>query len=318
MRSMRRQGGVAVITALLLTTLAVTIVASLFWQQQVQVRSMENQRLHLQIQWILRGTLDWTKLILQQDGVDHANYTSLQHVWAVPVANTRIDQYIDRERVQGEVFDASLSGKIIDANSRFNLTNLAQAGKEQTTAVTAFKKLLTQLRLDPGLATTAMQFVAAGQTPEVAPPGENQAPVAVTPVKQMRTIELEDLLDVPGFTVEALETLRKYVVVLPDPTSVNVNTASAEVMAAMLPELSFAQAQVAVAQRDRSPWNSMSQFTEFVGTPAVAGTKVDVKSEFFLVQSWLKLDRASLNTEALVKRTLGPSAVATVVWVHQN
>jgi general secretion pathway protein K len=56
---LRRQRGVAVITALLLTTLAVTIVASLFWQQQVQVRSMENQRLQLQTRWILRGALDW-------------------------------------------------------------------------------------------------------------------------------------------------------------------------------------------------------------------------------------------------------------------
>jgi type II secretory pathway component PulK len=32
---LHKQQGVAVITALLLTTLAVTIVASLFWQQQV-------------------------------------------------------------------------------------------------------------------------------------------------------------------------------------------------------------------------------------------------------------------------------------------
>ena len=45
-----RQRGIAVITALLLTTLAITIVASLFWQQQVQVRSIENQRLQLQKQ----------------------------------------------------------------------------------------------------------------------------------------------------------------------------------------------------------------------------------------------------------------------------
>ncbi len=43
-----RQNGVAVVTALLLTTLAITIVASLFWQQQVQVRSIENQRMQLQ------------------------------------------------------------------------------------------------------------------------------------------------------------------------------------------------------------------------------------------------------------------------------
>ncbi|NCW86882.1 MAG: general secretion pathway protein GspK, partial [Oxalobacteraceae bacterium] len=66
-KSRRSQRGVAVVTALLLTTLAVTIVANLFWQQQVQVRSIENQRLQLQQQWVLRGALDWARLILRED-----------------------------------------------------------------------------------------------------------------------------------------------------------------------------------------------------------------------------------------------------------
>jgi len=314
----RRQRGVAVITALLLTTLAVTIVASLFWQQQVQVRSMENQRLHLQIQWILRGTLDWTKLILQQDGRDNSQYTSLQHVWAVPVANTRIDQYIDRERVQGEVFDASLSGQIVDANSRFNLTNLAKDGKPVLKSVEAFKKLLTQLRLDPSLATTAAQFVGAGQVLAVEPPSDGVPAVAATPVKQMRTIELEDLLDIPGFTVETLEKLRKYVVVLPERTSVNVNTASAEVISALIPNFSLAEAQTLVTQRDRSPWNVKGNFDRDVGQERAAGAELDIKSTYFLVQSWLKLDRASLNTEALIRREVTGQYETTVVWVHQN
>ncbi|MBW8898338.1 MAG: general secretion pathway protein GspK, partial [Massilia sp.] len=89
-----RERGVAVITALLLTTLAISIVASLFWQQQVQVRSMENQRLHLQTKWILRGALDWATLVLFQDGIDHSTYTSLDQVWATPLAETRLDQYV--------------------------------------------------------------------------------------------------------------------------------------------------------------------------------------------------------------------------------
>ena len=81
-----RQRGVAVITALLLTTLAITIVASLFWQQQVQVRSMENQRLQLQTKWILRGALDFSIMILR---ADRSNYTALDGVWATPLAETR-------------------------------------------------------------------------------------------------------------------------------------------------------------------------------------------------------------------------------------
>src|SRR3954467_10106233 len=88
------QRGVAVITALLLTTLAITVVASLFWQQQVQVRSIENQRLQLQKQWIFRGALDWARLILREDakstGID-----DLKEAWSVPLADTRLDQYVE-------------------------------------------------------------------------------------------------------------------------------------------------------------------------------------------------------------------------------
>jgi len=87
-----RQSGVAVVTALLLTTLAVTIVASLFWQQQVQVRSIENQRLQLQKQWILRGALDWARLILRENARLSPSYDSLDQPWAVPLQETRLDQ----------------------------------------------------------------------------------------------------------------------------------------------------------------------------------------------------------------------------------
>ena len=120
-----RQRGVAVVTAMLLTTLAISIVASLFWQQQVQVRSMENQRLHLQTKWIQRGALDWASVILRQN---YGPRISLDQVWATPLAETRLDQYIERERIQGENFTASLSGQVYDAMARYNLNNLASGG----------------------------------------------------------------------------------------------------------------------------------------------------------------------------------------------
>lgn len=310
-----RQKGVAVITALLLTTLAVTIVASLFWQQQVQVRSMENQRLHLQIQWILRGTLDWTKLILQQEAMTQPNYTSLKDVWAVPLANTRIDQYVDRERVAGESFDANLSGQIYDATARYNLTNLSKDGEVNQDEVTVFKQLLTLLRLDPGLALPAAQLVASSQLRQA-----TNTQAAVAP-KQMRAIELEDFLEVPGFTVETLEKLRKFAIVLPDPSPVNVNTAPAEVLAAVL-STQLATAQALITQRDRSAWNKTQDFNSSLlafGGPNSAASNISVKSEWFLVQSWLKLDRASLNTEVLINRKMTAPAYKTdVIWIHQN
>jgi len=158
----KRQRGVAVITALLLTTLAITIVASLFWQQQVEVRSMENQRLNLQTRWILRGALDWSSVVLRQDAIDHRDHTALTHVWATPLAETRLDQYIERERVEGEVFDATLSGNITDATSRYNLTNLTRNGRIDLQQMGILTRLLTSLQMNPALARTTANLVAAG------------------------------------------------------------------------------------------------------------------------------------------------------------
>jgi general secretion pathway protein K len=168
-RHPRRQRGVAVITALLLTTLAISIVASLFWQQQVQVRSMENQRLHLQTRWILRGALDWSTLVLRQDAYTN-RYTALTQVWATPLAETRLDQYIERERVEGEVFDASLSGNIVDATSRYNLRNLESGNRIDKAQLEIFQRLLTNLQINPALAKTAANLIAGSQ-PVIQPPG---------------------------------------------------------------------------------------------------------------------------------------------------
>src|ERR1700739_4350747 len=92
--ALKAQRGVAVITALLLTTLAITIVASLFWQQQVQVRSIENQRLQLQKQWYLRGALDYARLILREDA-RNSTIDYLGEPWSTPLEETRLDQFAD-------------------------------------------------------------------------------------------------------------------------------------------------------------------------------------------------------------------------------
>src|SRR4030067_3098245 len=155
-----RQRGVAVITALLLTTLAITIVASLFWQQQVQVRSIENQRLQLQKQWILRGALDWAGLILREDA-KHSSFDNLDEPWAVPLAETRLDQYIESGRAGTDIADASLSGGISDAQARYNLTNLCPDGTISPAEAAVFARLLDHAKLDPALAQATYELRAA-------------------------------------------------------------------------------------------------------------------------------------------------------------
>jgi general secretion pathway protein K len=357
-----RQRGVAVITALLLTTLAISIVASLFWQQQVQVRSMENQRLHLQTRWILRGALDWSTLVLRQDAYTN-RYTALTQVWATPLAETRLDQYIERERIEGEVFDASLSGNIVDATSRYNLRNLASGTAIDAAQLAIFQRLLTTLQINPALAKTAANLIAGSQPVVVAAgavdpttgqeiggqerdatDGANPDPTAqgdqggsadpadptqATTIPVVRTglgtpikfLEVEDLLAVRGFTPEMLEKLRPYVIVLPERTPVNVNTAPAEVLAAVIPNFSLSEAKSLLARRRNVPWDDIGKFqTDISGRTPVADS-VSVKSDWFLVNSRIRLDRAALNAQALVQRSsanpIGGGAVK-VVWVRQD
>lgn len=316
-----QQRGVAVITALLLTTLAVTIVASLFWQQQVQVRTMENQRLHLQTKWILRGALDWARLVLRQDGIDNPTYTSLTAVWNTPLAETRLDQYIERERVEGEIFDATLSGRIIDATSRYNLTNLANGPVIDPDHVKIYKRLLANLQIDQALAERTAKAVA-----DSAPPLPAQAGVA-TPVvartsSPMPLTRLDDLLVIPGYTVAIVDKLREFAIVLPDgAATVNVNTAPAEVIAALMENFSVSQAAALVARRKQAYYRQKSDFTAqlFNGVTPPPDPDYDVKSEYFLVASRVRLDRAALDAEALVQRELnGQTFKTTTVWVRQN
>ncbi|MEW7849505.1 type II secretion system minor pseudopilin GspK [Massilia aurea] len=319
-----RQRGVAVVTAMLLTTLAISIVASLFWQQQVQVRSMENQRLQSQTKWIQRGALDWASVILRVN--NNSNYTSLDQVWATPLADTRLDQYIERERVQGENFNASLSGQVLDATARYNLNNLAKGGKVELTQVEVMRSLLTNLRLEARLARPIADFVAAGQQLAAVPERDDTGTTAVAQPRRsgapMRLERVDDLLMVPGLKPEAVERLRPFVIVLPSSdTNVNVNTASPEVLAAVLPGSSLSEANTLIAQRQRAPWLDVANFKlTWKGGQADIEPKIATKSTYFLVQSRIRLDRAALDAESLVLvggNLVNPNSV-TVVWTRQN
>lgn len=314
-----RQSGVAVITALLLTTLAVTIVGSLFWQQQVQVRSIENQRLQLQKQWILRGALDWTRLILREDKKITRNVDHLGEPWAVPLAETRLDQYVEKERA-GEVPDAALSGGIVDATSRFNLRNILPKGvaTPKEAEVAAFARLLTNLQINPSLAQATAALMASSQ-PKQGGDGAAQSLADSSAPKPMNIEHVDDLLAVPGFTPEILAKLRDYVIVLPDETKINVNTASAEVLSAKIDKLTLADATTLVAARQRKVIKDMSDLNGGgMLPPSVSASEAHVAfgSDFFLINGNVRLNRAGMEMQALMRRA--SDGTTTVLWIREN
>ena len=340
--ALSRQRGVAVITALLLTTLAITIVASLFWQQQVQVRSIENQRLQLQKQWIYRGALDWARLILREDAKTGAT-DDLNEAWAVPLAETPLDQYVENGRADTDASDASLSGSIVDAQSRYNLRNLSADGIVNPREVAVFKSLLVKAGLRPELAQATADMMAATQKKKVAAPGgpgvpgtpaggkpsdpqqsnqqqSNQPPSGTQP---MEIAQVDDLLAVPEFSAEMLNKVRDWIVVLPRATPVNVNTAPAEVLEARLDTITAdaitaADAAALVASRKIATFRAADFATRLPGKTLSSSAKdISFGSEYFLVNGKVRMNRAALEAQALIERNATTYATA-VIWIREN
>jgi general secretion pathway protein K len=101
-------------------------------------------------------------------------------------------------------------------------------------------------------------------------------------------------------------------------TAVNVNTAPAEVISALVDGLSLSDAQSLVNTRNRGAYyRNKTDFTtqqQVVGHPITASW--DVKSNYFLAYSRVKLDRATLETQALLYR---PNTIpnTSVLWIRE-
>lgn len=315
-RTRKNQQGVAVITALLLTTLAVTLVASLFWQQQVQVRSIENQRLQLQKQWILRGSMDWASLILRED----AKKSSVDYIgepWSVPLAETHLDDYVDEKSSNDNTGDVVLSGSINDAQARYNLTNLASNGVINPVEVNTLRRLLANLKLNPSLAQIIADRIAATQTKMIdssSAQSQTSNPNS-SAVHQIGIEQNEDLLSVPGFTIETFKKIKDFVIVLPHPTPVNVNTAPVEVLAASVDALSMSDAAQLVASRDHAYFKDPGDFNARLSGKILAANNIATYSNFFLANGNVRINHASLKKQALIERNF--MIGNRIIWMRE-
>jgi general secretion pathway protein K len=113
-----------------------------------------------------------------------------------------------------------------------------------------------------------------------------------------------ELVRVKGMTPEALALLAPHVTALPDETPVNVNTASAIVLRALVPSLSAADAARLVEERARAPFRALEDFQRVLPQSAAAQVAgpIDVKSRFFSVEATVRVGRVAAGYRALIER----------------
>ena len=344
-RPRSRQRGAAIISALLVVALSAILVSGMLWRQQVQVRRIENQRLLAQAQWVARGALDWTRLILRSEGDTSAGITYLGGVWGVPIAKTRLSDFLGQiGEVRAQQGAATyLSGSIEDAQAKFNLRNLvasAAPGVMQLDAqqIGAYQRLLVSLGVNSQLAkntavqvraslmqsatrfqtvtstsgTTSTQAIQGGAMGGATSGGFTDKPgiedsedsAAHAPL-QMTSVD--SLLDIPGYTPEMVARLRPFVTVLPTVTAVNMNTASAEVIAAVVPGMSLSSAQAFVARRQTVFFHNVGDVQLALRGAGVQQVSIDpnqfdVNTNYFLIHGRVQHERAEVDRTTLVYR----------------
>jgi general secretion pathway protein K len=305
----KRQRGAALLTAMLTVALVATLASAALWQQWRQVEIEIAERGRSQTAWMMTGAMDWTRLILREDAIS-AQGAAADHLgepWALPVQESKLSTFLSQDQQwregDAEVF---LSGQITDAQSRMNVMNLVEDGQISAPALARFAALFERLGMPLGeLQTLARQLQASLQAGMANPSSPNpgtpgQGPTALMPQQTAQLVWL-------GLSPGTVAALQAHITVLPEATPVNLNTASAEVLSAVLPGLDLASARQAVTQRQRGHWASLNAAQEALGS---SGRLLDekqhsVQSRYFEVQGRMRIDNVVQQETALVRRDGG-------------
>lgn len=288
-----RSRGAALLIAMSLLVLVTTLAAGMVWQQHRAIQVEAAERARTQAAWILNGALDWARLILREDARARGP-DALSEPWATPLAEARLSTFLatDKDHNVDSGPDAFLSGSIVDLQSRYNLRNLIDGNKVTEAELEALQRLCQAA----GAPTDTAQRIAEGLR---AAWGGGEAQGAGAPLAPRTVAQLQWL----GIDPAVLERLEHYIVLLPVRTTVNLNTADAEVIAAVSPGLDAGAAQALVQARQRGAYKSVEIARGRVSPPTLLDPKnVGVNSNFFEVRGRLRLDERALEERSIVER----------------
>jgi general secretion pathway protein K len=295
--------------AMIIVVLITTMTATMIWQQWRSVQVETAERARSQSSWMLSGALDWARIILREDAVVGQNsgraHDHLGEPWAVPLAEARLSTFLaaDKDNTDSGP-EAFLSGSIEDAQSRYNLFNLVQteppaAGQPPVARVVPGElAVLKKLCETAGVSSDMANRIASGLRDAWA-----QTPTAeANPNPSVPPRILSQLVWI-GIDAEVIERLAPYVILLPKRTTVNLNTAPREVIAAAVDGLDLSGGERLVQVRAQTPFATLEEAKKPLGEQIVLNPqRVGVASSFFIVSGRMRLEDRILEERSLVER----------------
>lgn len=287
-----KQRGVAIVLAMGVVALAAIAASAIMISQSTWSRQSELTADHVQARNLVQAGVDWTRAVLSEDrrasSVDHLGEPWALRLAPIPVDNGEITGYID------------------DQQGLFNLNNLVLGGKVSVAQLAYFRRLLSILGLPTTLADALADWIDADGELQSASGAEDAYYLALDPpylAANRPLIDVGELALVRGVDDNVIARLRPFVTALPGYTQINVNTAPAEVLAAIVEGMDLDAARALVVQRDKTYFRNAPDFSSRVPRGLrVPVEEITVGSDFFMVTLRATIGQTEARGTALLQR----------------
>jgi general secretion pathway protein K len=246
-----QQRGVALITALLIVSIAVVLAASLVDHMFLDIRRTDNLLQADYVYSVATATEEKLRLAMLLDAQDN----EYDDFFQLDGASSQLTVPL----AKNQLFVVNL----LDMQSRFNLNNL-QPGGQQAVYREQFQALLTSRGLDPNLVYAVEDWVDSNDVVENPAYGaEFDYYIGLQPpyrAANRRFASPSELKLIKGFEKDEIyDAIIPYLSALPEITAINVNTASLEVLES-LPGMTPTAAQEAIRLRADKSFETIADF----------------------------------------------------------
>jgi len=283
--------GVALITAMLITALASMVAANLAWDNALDVRRTMVLLNHEQAVQVALGAESWVIGILHQD-LEDSETDHLGEIWAIALPGLPIDG--------GEV-----TGTIEDLQGRFNVNNLIDDnGEVVPESLERFRRLLIALELDPRFAGIAADWIDSNI--EAAFPDGAEDPIYTGIIPPYRSANqsltsASEFAALEGMARESFNILLPHITALPGRTNININTATGPVLQSLDENLSAADVERLLAEREIAGFADIQSTFSSLVTPDVLNT-LDESTNYFQLKVVVRIDTVRVTLYSVLQR----------------
>jgi general secretion pathway protein K len=315
-RTHNRQRGVALIMAVLIVALATMLAASVSFKGYLDQRRSANTFALDQGFEVALGGEAWAADSLRRDKQQSSKTDDFTEEWATPIPPIPIE---------GGQFE----GQLEDMQGRFNLNSLVtlEGGqfKFDQAAIDRFERLLELLELETKWARIIADWIDTDIQPNFPDGAEDPTYTGLSPpyrTANMPMTRASELLAITGFGLERYRKLEPFVTALPIGTSINLCTASPELLDALVAgrrQFTLARDNTMETRKQRcfpSKQDYESGLSADEKTELVQGKIIDQTSSYFRSTIWVTIGTTQYTLYSLLYRSGNNGLVRPILRSH--